>query len=162
MLWKSIKLIIKIQNAQVWVEQLEFCFCCLYYTNETEEWVWLEHYYWQFYHYTIAILTVSLLYRLKCAEWSSLARKHKVKTNPAPVGAKKDNDACQRQHYYTDSSTTMIAILSVSLLDRLMCAQRSSLARKHKVKTNPVSVGARNSQRHTPTITLILTVLQLQ
>ena len=61
-------------------------------TNETEKWVWLEHYYWQFYNYTKAVLTISLLDHLKCAEQSSLARKGKAKTNPASVGAKKDND----------------------------------------------------------------------
>ena len=99
--------------------------------------------------------TVSLLDHHNCAEWSSLARKHKLKPNPAPVEAKRDNDTHQRQHYYTDSSTTMIAILSISLLDHLKCAQRSSLARKRKVKTNLDPVEARNGQWHLPATTLL-------
>ena len=123
-------------------------------------WIWLRHYYWQFYHCTIP--TVSLLDHHNCPERSSLARKHKVKTNLAPDEANKVSNTRQQQHYYTDSSTTMIAILFISLLDGLKCAQRSSLARKRKVKTNLLPVGARNSQRHMPTWTLLLTVLWLR
>ena len=95
---------------------------------------------------SIVVPTVCFLDHHHCAERSSLARKSKVKTDPAPVGAKKDNDTRQRQHYYTDSSPTMIAILSISLLDGLKCAQRSSLARKRNVKTNLDPVEARNGQ----------------
>ena len=51
----------------------------------------------------------------------------------------------------TDSyTTTTIAAPTVSLLNRLKCAERSSLARKRKVKTNPPPVGAKKGQRHTP------------
>ena len=85
-----------------------------------------------------------------------------MKTDPAPVGAKKDSDSRQTTALlpgYIDNSTTMIAILSLNLLDWLKCAQCSSLARKGKVKTNPAPVGARNDQRHMPITTLLLTVL---
>ena len=62
---------------------------------------------------TIATLSVSLLDGLKCAQHSSLARKRKVKTDPAPVGAKKKtNDMCQRHKLLSYTYTFKSVILA--------------------------------------------------
>ena len=55
---------------------------------------------------TIAIPTVSLLDCLKCAESSSLARKHTVNTNPPPVGANKGPQHTSLSYTYTPKSVT--------------------------------------------------------
>ena len=61
-----------------------------------------QHYlYWQLGLYDRHTFRKLILDPLECAEHSSLAWKRKVKTNPAPVGARNmANDTRQRQHNY--------------------------------------------------------------
>ena len=61
-------------------------------TNETEECEFDSNTTTDSSTTTIAVPIASLFHWLKYSERSSLAREHKMKTNPSPFGAKKAND----------------------------------------------------------------------